>query len=334
MLLSSAEAYVFVGILSFIFIFGLVGNILVCLAIYCDKDLRQQHSNYFLFNLAVTDLLTVIFVIPFCTAALVQGNWGFGDALCQATAFVYYSLAIVGLESLAFISWDRFYAIIHPLKYRANITPKRICKAIAFCWVWAVIFTIPCAVLGWFRYGKYESMCTYNFTGTGDKWKTQVITYSILTIVLCIMIPSAVILFCYLRIVSVVRHQGTRVHTITPRERTTTNSTNSRRHAWRNYYRFKGFRTITLVIVLFILSWTPFSVTRLIKTVTWNHEIIPAVVDTFATVLSLFSTAANPLAYSLFRKDFRRAFKRLLRQACCCYKLGRDQNEEVENYPH
>ena len=318
MLLSNEEALAFAGILVFVFVFGLVGNILVCLAIYCDRDLRRQHSNCFLFNLAVTDLLTVIFVIPFCAAALIQEAWSFGDAWCQATAFVYYSLAIVALESLAFISWDRFYAIIHPLKYRANVTSRRICTAIAFSWVWAIIFTIPCAALGWFRYGQYESMCTYNFTGTGDKWKTRVIIYSILTIVLCIMIPSGVILFCYLRIISVVRHHGRRVDTITSRE---TPNTKSRRHAWRDYYRFKGFRTITLVIILFIISWTPFSVTRLIKTITWNHEIVPAVVDTFATVLSLLSTAANPVAYSLFRKDFRRAFKRLLRKACCCCKI-------------
>ncbi|XP_020609758.1 histamine H2 receptor-like [Orbicella faveolata] len=279
MLLSSQEASAFAGVLFLIFIFGLVGNVLVCLAIYSDRDLRQQYSNYFLFNLAVTDLLTVTFVIPFCAAALIQEDWNFGVAWCQITAFVYYSLAIVGLESLAFISWDRFYAIIHPLKYRADVTLKKICTAIAFSWFWAVIFTIPCAVLGWFRYGQYESM---------------------------------------------LRHQGRRVDTITSAETPKT----SRRHAWRNYYRFKGFRTITLVIVLFILSWTPFSVTRLIKTVTWNHEIIPASVDTFATVLSLLSTAANPVAYSLFRKDFRRAFKRLFRQACfCSNKLRRDQTE-------
>ena len=326
MMLSREEAFSFAGILLAIFVCGLVGNFLVCLAIYFDKDLRQQHSNYFLFNLAVTDLLTVIFVIPFCAAALIQGNWNYGNAWCQATAFVYYSLAIVGLENLAFISWDRFYAIIYPLKYRAKVTPRRIYVAIAFSWIWAFIFTIPCAAMGWFRYGEYESMCTYNFTGTGNKWKIRVVIYSVLTITLCIMIPSAVILFCYFRIISVVRHQGRRVDTITSREMT--NSNNSRRQAWRSCYRFKGFRTITAVIILFIISWTPFSATRFIKTVTWDHEYIPAAADTFATVLSLFSTAANPLAYSLFRRDFRRAFKRLLRRICCCAKRRVDENEE------
>ena len=313
MLLTTEEGFVFATILSFIFIFGFVGNILVCLAIYVDKDLRQQQSNYFLFNLALTDLFTGTFVIPFCIAALIDGNWIFGDVWCQASAFVCYSLAIVGLETLAFISWDRYYAIFYPLKYRSNVTPKRVFTAIAFCWVWAIVFTIPCAVLGWFRYGEYESMCTYNFSGTGDTWKTQVITYSIFTIVLCVLVPSTVIIFCYLRIITVVRQQRRRINTVSSRE---ANNSISGRYAWRNY-RFKGFRTITFVVVLFILSWTPFSVVRLIKTVTWNHEIVPAAADTFASVMSLFSTATNPVAYSLFRRDFRRAFQRLFRKVCC-----------------
>lgn len=312
MLLSTEEASVFATILSFILVLGFVGNVLVCLAIYFDKDLRQQQSNFFLFNLALTDLLTGIIVIPFCVAALIEGDWIFGGSWCRATAFVYYSLAIVGLETLTFISWDRYYAVFYPLKYEVNVTPKRVCSAIALCWMWAVVFTIPCAMLGWFKYGEYESMCTFNLSGTGDKWKTRVLTYGILTIVLCVLFPTAVIIFCYLRIFSVVRQQGRRVNTATPRE---LNNSNSRRYAWKRS-RFKGFRTITLLVVLFILSWTPFSVTRLLKAITWNHEIVPAVADTFASVMSLFSTAANPVAYSLFRKDFRRAFKRLFRKVC------------------
>ena len=157
-------------------------------------------------------------------------------------------------------------------------------------------------------------MCTYNFSGTGDKWKTRVITYSIFTIVLCVLLPSTVIIFCYLRIIAVVRQQGRRIDTMSSRDAYSSNS--ARRHAWRNY-RLKGFRTITLVIILFILSWTPFSVARLLKTVMWNHGIVPPAADTLASVMSLFGTATNPIAYSLFRRDLRRAFKRLFRRAFC-----------------
>lgn len=312
MLLSTEEATTFAVILSLIFVSGIVGNVLVCLAIYFDKDLRQQQSNFFLFNLAVSDLLTGALVIPFCIDALIEGHWAFGDLWCKTTAFVYFTLAIVGVETLAFISWDRYYAIFHPLKYEVNVTPRRVRWGIGFTWLWAMVFTTPCAMLGWFKYGEYESMCTYNFTGTGDEWKTRVIIYVIFTVMLCVFVPSAVIIFCHVRIISVVRQQRRRINTTTSRD---INNLNQRRYAW--IYRFKGFRTITLVVVLFILSWTPFCVTRLLKTLTWDYKIVPAVGDTFASVMSLFSTATNPVVYSLFRKDFRRAFRRLFRQTCC-----------------
>ena len=313
-LLSSEAAFIFTAILLTIFILGFLGNVLVCFAIYCDKDLRQQISNIFLFNLAVTDLLTVVVVIPFCIAAILRGGWTFGEQWCQATAFVYYSLAIVGLETLALISWDRFYAVFYPLKYRINMTYKRVNVGLVFAWIWAVSFTIPCFWLGWFKYGAYESMCTYSFDGTGDTWKTQVITYCIFTILLCVVTPSGVMFACYCRVFSVVRRQRRKIAIASLTSKSS--SSRNRRLAWRQYSSFKGYRTIILVAVFFILSWTPFCVTRLMKTVTWNHEFVPAPVDTFSTVLSLSSTGANPVVYGLFRKDFQRAFKRLLRQLC------------------
>lgn len=48
---------------------------------------------------------------------------------------------------------------------------KKICIVIVFSWFWVVVFIIFCVVLGWFKYGEYEFMCMYNFSGMGDKWK-------------------------------------------------------------------------------------------------------------------------------------------------------------------
>lgn len=45
-------------------IFGITGNLLVCLAIALEKKL-QNVTNYFLFSLAVTDLLVSLIVMPF-----------------------------------------------------------------------------------------------------------------------------------------------------------------------------------------------------------------------------------------------------------------------------
>ena len=50
--------------LSPIVLFGITGNILVCMAVSMEKRL-QSVTNYFLLSLAITDLLVCIIVMPF-----------------------------------------------------------------------------------------------------------------------------------------------------------------------------------------------------------------------------------------------------------------------------
>lgn len=47
-----------------IMLFGIMGNILVCMAVSMEKRL-QSVTNYFLLSLAITDLLVSVIVMPF-----------------------------------------------------------------------------------------------------------------------------------------------------------------------------------------------------------------------------------------------------------------------------
>jgi hypothetical protein len=76
---------IFLGIILFtITIWTILGNILVILAFVIDKQIRQGGmSNYLIINLAISDLLLGIAVLPFSASYSTFGIWYFGKFLCE-----------------------------------------------------------------------------------------------------------------------------------------------------------------------------------------------------------------------------------------------------------
>jgi histamine receptor H3 len=75
----------FIGIILFtITIWTIVGNTLVIIAFIIDKKIRQGGmSNYLILNLAISDLLLGIAVLPFSASYSTFGIWYFGKILCE-----------------------------------------------------------------------------------------------------------------------------------------------------------------------------------------------------------------------------------------------------------
>ena len=60
---------------------GLIGNILICFAVFRRRRLRI--TDVFILNLAATDLGTCVISIPFDFAVLLAKQWPFGNVLCK-----------------------------------------------------------------------------------------------------------------------------------------------------------------------------------------------------------------------------------------------------------
>jgi len=83
---SSTFVYsIVLGIILFtITIWTILGNILVILAFVTNKQIRQGGmSNYLIINLAISDLLLGIAVLPFSASYSTFGLWYFGKFLCE-----------------------------------------------------------------------------------------------------------------------------------------------------------------------------------------------------------------------------------------------------------
>ncbi|XP_071793535.1 probable G-protein coupled receptor No18 [Asterias amurensis] len=76
----------------------------------------------------------------------------------------------------------------------------------------------------------------------------------------------------------------------------------------------KATSVLSIVVTVFICCWLPFFITNVVIGLCPHCEITHA---TYATVtwLGWVNSAANPVIYTIFNRDFRNAFKRLI--FCC-----------------
>lgn len=118
---------------------GAVGNVLICIAILR----RSQHkiSEYFIFNLSVTDLATCTVSIPLDVAERVLGYWPYGTVLCKIVYPAQTILMAVSVATLLAMSLERYRVIIHPFKPRIKVHNSRI--IIALIWVGSVLLVSP-----------------------------------------------------------------------------------------------------------------------------------------------------------------------------------------------
>ena len=83
---------------------SLAGNIMICLSVYRNPRLRTP-TNLYIIALAVSDLLSAVFVMPLSEIILFTGKWSFGEFTCQLHAFmnifvIYVSPTTMGLTAV------------------------------------------------------------------------------------------------------------------------------------------------------------------------------------------------------------------------------------------
>ena len=72
---------------SLVFFVGLIGNLLVCIAVYRNYSMRTV-TNYFIVNLAVGDLLVIIICLPSTVLWDVTETWFLGLHLCKIVPYL------------------------------------------------------------------------------------------------------------------------------------------------------------------------------------------------------------------------------------------------------
>ena len=123
-------------------VLSLSGNVLVCISVYRNTRLRTT-TNLYIVALAVSDLLSAIFVMPLASGVLISGRWPFGETLCQMHAFVTQFVVYVSPVTMGLTAINRYVTICKSdQQYKRLSSPWKSRISLASAWM-----VIACYIL-------------------------------------------------------------------------------------------------------------------------------------------------------------------------------------------
>ncbi|XP_066304541.1 neuropeptide FF receptor 2-like [Branchiostoma lanceolatum] len=277
---------------SIIFLVCLVGNLIVCVMILKSKRTTSA-TDYFIFNLAICDLLVGIFCIPFTLVSHVFPVLSLGPFACKFIPLAQGVAVGASVFTLMAIAYDRYRLVIHPSNSKAPV--KYWASILAGVWVSAVSVMVPQAIvreeISHLLPGGHIKVCQ-------EFWPsyTQQQAYSAALLACCYLGPLVISACLYLMVAVTLRRRK---------------STNNTMHASQRFN--KVTKMLVIVIVLFTLSWIPLYACWMVEDfgeLTPPQKIIlHDYVYPFAHWLAFSNSCVNPLLYGYFNKSLRKRFR-------------------------
>ncbi|XP_074838638.1 olfactory receptor 5V1-like [Carettochelys insculpta] len=139
-----------------IYIVTLAGNVLVILLVVTDQQLHTPM--YFLLgNLAFLETCYSSTILPRLLASLLTRNRTVSIKGCVVQLYFFAVISATENLLLAAMSYDRYLAICHPLRYAALMNGRVCIKLVAGCWISSFL---GCAIVNNFLFQL--SYCDFN----------------------------------------------------------------------------------------------------------------------------------------------------------------------------
>ena len=267
-----------------------LGNILICVAVLKFSYL-QSSSEHFIFSLAISDIMAVVLVLPFDIIYWITfPRWSLGGYVCNLWNSLFFMVLTALVLNLTCISFDRFLAVVFPLRYSSLMTPKLTRSMIAVVWVYS--FTVGILI---FLLLEPPEDGTYNFD-------LSPVFHGYLLIG-NVLFPFVIMVILYSNIYTIARYHAKRTQTMSSNTQLTTTFARELRLA----------KTLGIVVLCFVICWLPFEIINVIILLEEGVENCALeIADTIACWLAYLHSALNPFLYAFCSAEFRRAFKNLV----------------------
>jgi len=296
---SSELLFYFQCVVIFIGVFGAAANALILYAMIASKQHKKQLLifNQNVFDLCSCLLLVIIYTLKLCNIYL-NGTLGYWLCMMLLSENLLWCSLAGSMINLVSITIERYLKVVHH-KWSKKLLRKWVkIAAVAFAWISA--FTLHMAV-AFSTSAVMDGVC-YGYV----IWKSRAaaIAYGIWTFVSFFVIVIFIFVFCYWRILVVIRRQA-RVMAAHSGPGSSTHQTQS------HHIQSNVIKTMIIVSAFFVISWMPDNIYYLMMNVGLNQTFLQS--EHYITMFVAFLyTCANPFIYATKFDPVRRILARLI----------------------
>lgn len=294
-----------------IFVTGVVGNVIVCVVIVRHSTMHTA-TNYYLFSLAVSDLLFLLMGLPYDLSIYWhQYPYNMGLAFCKIRALISEASTYVSVLTIVAFSMERFLAICHPLHLYTMSGFKRAVRIVAALWIISFLSAVPFGVFTEIDYLKYplDNSTILDSAFCGMLENTPGFPLWELSSCLFFVIPMVVIMILYGRM-------GCRIRSRTRHSIALGVQQGSMHKESRHQQSRKAIiRMLAAVVITFFVCWAPFHAQRLMYLYArhWKHyQDLNTWLFSVGGWLYYVSCTINPILYNVMSHRYRVAFKETL----------------------
>ena len=296
-------------IVTLFFLIGVPWNLFIICTIVRKKLYYSNPTIVLLLNLAITNFLLGLFVMPFNIITGFSGEYLFGSTdkvrchVCQ-TGILLIVLPWVSIHTITLMSIDRFIYLKRPMKYGTLITQKRMLASVAIIWILCVILSLPPFFgFGEIKFAYQVSTCVPYVMG-----KTHVMQnfFYIVFLTAEALIPLTCLFVMYIIVVYIIRksilvkfRRSVAMNQDTQGAENLNSIVNEKKVA-----QLRLVRLFTAIFTANLITWLPIVVLALIGVIAGTRHI-PVAVYTFAYLSVLSETVIHPVLEAALIKEVR-----------------------------
>ncbi|BFZ16476.1 hypothetical protein BsWGS_19515 [Bradybaena similaris] len=305
------------------FIVGLVGNALVCWAVWRNHNMRTV-TNVFIVNLAVGDFMVILVCLPPTLIQDVIETWFLGTWCCKAVLYLQTAAVCVSVLTLSAIAVERWWAICYPLRFKSTLPRAR--KIIVLIWVVAFLTALPEAVVA--------EATPYNFP---NRISTKLLTmckpswdplnqgiYQIILALIFYVLPMILMGLTYTHIACVLWKRDIPGAIVNVKHSGRQPMLDGNRNAQEDQIvsRRKAARMLIAIVIVFGICYLPVHLMNLLRyfqVVSYGGSGPELFIQSMVIhLLPYINSSLNPVIYNFMSAKFRKEFK----TACLCCFYG------------